>query len=126
MSDLIERLNDPHRRLVLSDRQEAAEALKRMVAHIEELQAKVTCMCGDSADHDSWAAGHSPVSMFDHAVEQEVMRRAGLLATAAGAVIADWSADCKVEDETIAKLLEAYNAAGCQRALLEQVEAALD
>lgn len=54
------------------------------------------------------------------------LRLAGLLATAAGAVIADWSADCKVEDETIAKLLEAYNAAGCQRALLQQVEVALD
>lgn len=34
--DLIERLNDPHRRLVLSDRQEAAEAIRKVVAIIRE------------------------------------------------------------------------------------------
>lgn len=42
--------------------------------HIKELQAKMTCMCGDPVDHSPWS-GHSPVSMFDYAVEQEVERR---------------------------------------------------
>lgn len=73
-NELIERLNDPHRRLVVSDRQEAAEVIARLGKHIDELQAKVTCMCGESVDHSPWA-GHSPVSMFDYAVEKEVERR---------------------------------------------------
>lgn len=34
-SDLIERLEDPHRRLVLSDRQEAAERIRQLEAALE-------------------------------------------------------------------------------------------
>lgn len=56
---------------LISEMADALEAAKR---HIDELQAKMTCMCGDYIDHSPWS-GHSPVSMFDHAVEQEVERR---------------------------------------------------
>lgn len=52
----------------------AINALGTCSTHIEELQAKMTCMCGETMDHSPWI-GHSPVSMFDHAVEQEVSRR---------------------------------------------------
>lgn len=53
----------------------AAEAKNEQQAkHVEELHAKMTCMCGDPVDHSPWS-GHSPISMFDYAVEQEVERR---------------------------------------------------
>lgn len=59
---------------VLSDIRQMLGEIERLREHVEELHAKMTCMCGDSVDHSPWA-GHSPVSMFDHAVEQEVERR---------------------------------------------------
>lgn len=34
--------------------------------HIEQLQAKLTCMCGDYVDHHSMGSGHSPISMYDY------------------------------------------------------------
>jgi hypothetical protein len=37
---------------------------------IEQFQAKLTCMCGDYTDHSSMGAGHSPVSMYDHALDR--------------------------------------------------------
>lgn len=53
----------------------ATEAKNEQQAkHIEELNAKMTCMCGSEINHSAWE-GHSPVSMFDYAVEQEVERR---------------------------------------------------
>jgi len=59
---------------------EAADAVERQAKHIDELQAKLHCMCGSPVDHSPWE-GHSPVSMFDHAVEQEVQRRIAVLSS---------------------------------------------
>jgi hypothetical protein len=105
----------------------AMSEIERLRRHADELQAKVTCMCGDDIDHSPWA-GHNPVSMFDYAVAQEVERQIGdvrSLAEAASTVLADWTADCKVDDESIVQLLTAFNGVGCQRALLAKVEAAV-
>ena len=41
---------------------------------LEQLEAKLTCMCGDYVDHHSMGSGHSPVSMYDYSlgrVEEE-------------------------------------------------------
>lgn len=87
----------------------------------------VVSACGDNIDHSPWA-GHAPVSMFDYAVAQEVERQIGdvrALAQAAATVLADWTADCKVDDESIVQLLTAFNVVGCQRMLLTKVENAL-
>jgi len=44
------------------------EELKK---HIEQLQAKLTCCCGSYvADHHPMSDGHSPVSMYDYALDQ--------------------------------------------------------
>ena len=105
----------------------AIDEIERLHRHRDELKAKTTCMCGDSIDHSPWA-GHSPVSMFDYAVSQEVDRQIGdvrALTEAASTVLADWTADCKVKDESIVNLLTAFNGVGCQRALLAKVEDAL-
>lgn len=53
------------------------DEIERLREHISQLQAKLHCMCGSPIDHSPWE-GHSPVSMFDHAVEQEVERRVAL------------------------------------------------
>lgn len=52
----------------------AADLIEQQARHIQQLQAKMTCMCGSEINHSAWE-GHSPVSMFDYAVEQEVERR---------------------------------------------------
>jgi hypothetical protein len=59
---------------------EAADEIERLSEHINQLQAKLHCMCGSAIDHSPWD-GHQPVSMFDHAVEQEVERRMQALVT---------------------------------------------
>lgn len=51
---------------------------------IEQLQAKLTCMCGDHADHSSMGAGHSPVSMYDHALDRAEEENVQLKARVAG------------------------------------------
>jgi tetrahydromethanopterin S-methyltransferase subunit G len=37
---------------------------------LEQLEAKVTCMCGDYVNHHSMEAGHSPVSMYDYSLSR--------------------------------------------------------
>ena len=43
------------------------EALRK---HVEQLQAKLHCMCGSEVNHSAYE-GHSPVSMYDYALDQE-------------------------------------------------------
>jgi len=69
--------DDLARAHLLKQRDAALMEIARLREHVDQLQAKMTCMCGDSVDHSPWA-GHSPVSMFDYAVEQEVTRRAAI------------------------------------------------
>jgi hypothetical protein len=44
------------------------EKLAPVKEHLEQLEAKLWCMCGDRVDHHSMGSGHSPVSMFDHSL----------------------------------------------------------
>jgi hypothetical protein len=37
---------------------------------IEQLEAKLTCMCGDYVNHHSMGSGHSPVSMHDYSLSR--------------------------------------------------------
>jgi hypothetical protein len=46
------------------------EKLLPVAKEIEQLQAKLTCMCGEYTDHTSMGAGHTPVSMHDHALDR--------------------------------------------------------
>jgi 4-hydroxy-L-threonine phosphate dehydrogenase PdxA len=66
--------------IALEEAKKAADEIERLSEHINQLQAKLHCMCGSAIDHSPWD-GHQPVSMFDHAVEQEVERRMQALVT---------------------------------------------
>jgi hypothetical protein len=37
---------------------------------MEQLEAKVTCMCGDYVNRHSFDSGHSPVSMYDYSLSR--------------------------------------------------------
>jgi hypothetical protein len=37
---------------------------------LEQLQAQLTCMCGDYVNHHSMGSGHSPVSMYDYSLDK--------------------------------------------------------
>lgn len=47
---------------------EAVNAFDSNKALIEQLYAKTTCCCGDDVTHSDWS-GHSPKSMYDHALD---------------------------------------------------------
>lgn len=42
------------------------EQLQKLV---QQLYDKMTCMCGSYMDHSAWE-GHTPVSMYDYALDQ--------------------------------------------------------
>jgi hypothetical protein len=42
---------------------------------MEQLEAKVTCMCGDYVDHHGYHSGHSPVSMYDYSLSRAPRKR---------------------------------------------------
>lgn len=76
--------------------------------------------CAESAQyHDTERKKYQAAIAALSATETAAVKN---LVLASAALIADWSADCKVEDATIVKLLEAYNAIGSQRLLLSEVE----
>lgn len=71
---------------------EAADALADLrkqrddaKAHIEQVHAKYTCMCGSLVDEHGIGSGHSPVSMYDYALDQAETRAASLEAQLAEA-----------------------------------------
>jgi BMFP domain-containing protein YqiC len=47
-----------------------AYRIARQVKRLEQLEAKLTCMCGDYVDHHSMGSGHSPVSMYDYSLSR--------------------------------------------------------
>jgi len=47
----------------------ALDEIERLRAFTEQLYAKMMCMCGDYANHSAMASGHSPVSMYDYALD---------------------------------------------------------
>lgn len=47
---------------------ELRERLREAEKLTEQLHAKMTCMCGSDINHSAWE-GHSPVSMYDYALE---------------------------------------------------------
>lgn len=49
-------------------------ALAKARARIEQLNAKYTCMCGLPVDEHTIGDGHSPVPMYDYALEQAEQR----------------------------------------------------
>ena len=51
---------------------------------MEQLEAKVTCMCGDYVDHHSMGSGHSPVSMYDYSLSRAEDENERLKARVAG------------------------------------------
>jgi hypothetical protein len=51
---------------------------------MEQLEAKLTCMCGDYVDHHSIGSGHSPVSMYDYSLSRAEEENQQLKATVAG------------------------------------------
>lgn len=53
----------------------AADEIERLNTELEQMEAKLYCMCGSAMEDHSIGSGHAPVSMFDYAVEQEVERR---------------------------------------------------
>lgn len=65
-------------RQACQDHADAMTEAQRLRSEVSMLQAKLHCMCGSPIDHSPWE-GHSPVSMFDYAVEQEVERRLTLI-----------------------------------------------
>lgn len=76
--------------------------------------------CAESAQyHDTERKKYQAAIAAPSATETAAVKN---LVLASAALIADWSADCKVEDATIVKLLEAYNTIGSQRLLLSEVE----
>lgn len=56
---------------------DAVNRLEPNRAEIEQLHARLTCCCGDDVMHSPWA-GHSPVSMYDHALDNANTRIAEL------------------------------------------------
>jgi hypothetical protein len=46
------------------------EKVLPVVKEMEQLEAKLTCMCGDYADHHSMGSGHSPVSVYDYSLDR--------------------------------------------------------
>jgi len=50
------------------------KAVEPVAKMLEQMEAKMTCMCGDYVNHHSMGSGHSPVSMYDHALSETEMR----------------------------------------------------
>jgi BMFP domain-containing protein YqiC len=48
----------------------AKEKVLPVKERMEQLEAKLTCMCGDYVNHHSMEAGHSPVSMYDYSLSR--------------------------------------------------------
>lgn len=97
------------------------------------------CQCGEPIAIDetvggecckrcSWTAALTAPAAKAPAVSEADVGAAEIagLVTAAAKVIADWSADCKVDDDSIVALLTAYNAMKpCGVLLLNEVESAI-
>lgn len=49
-------------------REELVAMIVSQQQEINQLQAKMHCMCGSPMDHSAWE-GHTPVSMYDHALD---------------------------------------------------------
>jgi hypothetical protein len=47
------------------------EKVLPVVKQMEQYESKLSCMCGeDVGHHNSYHGGHSPVSMYDHALDR--------------------------------------------------------
>jgi len=62
-------LRTEHAARVAAERQRDAKAVL-----VEQLYAKLTCMCGDYIEHHNTGSGHSPVAMYDYALDQAETR----------------------------------------------------
>lgn len=45
------------------------ERILPVCEHLDQLHAKMTCMCGGPMNHSAMDEGHSPVSMFDYSLQ---------------------------------------------------------
>lgn len=70
-----------HDKAAIAERDKEIAGLKQ---HVEQLHAKLTCMCGSDVDHSGWD-GHTPVPMYDYALDQSHATIAALQAQLASA-----------------------------------------
>jgi hypothetical protein len=54
---------------MMPDGAEPCKGYQQLQREVEQLQAKLHCMCGSPIDHSAWE-GHTPVSMYDYALER--------------------------------------------------------
>lgn len=55
---------------MMPDGAEPCKGYQQIQKHVEHLQAKLTCMCGSPVAEHGMGGGHSPVSMYDYALEK--------------------------------------------------------
>jgi hypothetical protein len=63
---------------MMPDGGEACKGYQQVCKHVEQLQAKLHCMCGSPVEGHGMGDGHSPVSMYDYALERAHARIAEL------------------------------------------------
>jgi hypothetical protein len=108
---------------MMPDGAEPCEGFQQLGKQVEQLHAKLHCMCGSPVDGHGMGDGHSPVSMYDYVLDQTQSENERLQARVAKLHEALSNSRCPYDsDDTIGECVK-RNECACGMELVITAEA---